>query len=832
MKTYTLRPRQREALRAAWIAMFKRGYQSVLVQAPTGFGKTILSAEFIDACFTQFAWESMFMACRREIIHQSARKLAQADLMPGIIMRGDLYTPGRKVQVASIQSYLSWVARGKIAAHRPHLLVVDECFPGDVEILTERGWCRFDALPQDVKVAQYAAGNLTWAHPTAYIRKPFAGELVRLVSDKTIDLRMTPGHEIILRSKDGRERKVAVADAKLNAYYKLPVAARAFGHERPLTPFERLMIAAQADGSMHWKDRSIAFSFSKERKIARFLQLMADGGFQYSETHDAPRNIPGRKERRRFIVRNLPPCSKRVYEFFDLASMGANLARAIIDEAVEWDGSRLNGTGLYYSSTSSECADFYQAVAVLAGYRTAKKVQIDPRKASYKPVHRLFIQPSVNSISAQSIRRESEPYTGEVYCVRVPAGNIVVRSGGYVTITGNCHSMLSKRVLEVIREHLARGGKVLGLTATPVSKRGIGLADVYQTMIHGPQVQELIDEGTLVPVNYFMGIQPDVSGLKINDGDYTEADLDKVVNQTALVGDIVEAWYKHSAGRPTIGFAASVAHSMHLAQVFRNAGLKAVHIDGTTDKKIRDHANEDLEAHRIDAIFNYGTHVEGSDIPPVSCIIDACPSASLMRVLQKGGRGLRISPETGKKDLNYHDHSGNILLRHGRLELHREWKLTNGRENIEMNERAMREQVIERVCPSCGYLFKGAVCLNCHEPWVRSPEEMEIVPAELEKMTYAQLDDAIAKKKRTRQAQAESIEQRRFYLEARGWCEMLGKKDGFAYHAFKDKFKADPRPEWRDLEVMVPSGGTESYMRSRLIKAAKGFAKRQVASHG
>lgn len=521
MKTYTLRPRQRDALRAAWIAMFKQGYQSVLVQAPCGFGKTILSAEFIDACFTQFAWESMFIACRREIIHQSAHKLAQADLMPGIIMRGDLYTPGRKVQVASIQSYLSWIKRGKIAEHRPHLLVVDEA-----------------------------------------------------------------------------------------------------------------------------------------------------------------------------------------------------------------------------------------------------------------------------------------------------------------------HSMLSKRIVALIQDHLERGGKVLGLTATPVSKRGIGLADVYQTMIHGPQVQTLIDEGLLVPVNYFMGIQPDVSGLKINDGDYTEADLDKVVNQTALVGDIVEAWHKHSAGRPTIGFAASVAHSMHLAQVFRNAGLKAVHIDGTTDKKLRDRANEDLGAGRINAIFNYGTHVEGTDIPPVSCVIDGCPSASLMRVLQKGGRGLRTSPSTGKKDLNYHDHSGNILLRHGRLELHREWVLTNGRENIEMNAQAMRNQLIERVCPNCGYLFTGAVCLNCHEPWVRSPEEMEIVPAELEQMTYAQLDEALAKKKRARQSQAESIEQRKFYLEARGWCEMLGKKDGFAYHAFKDKFKADPRPEWRKLDVLMPSGGTESYMRSRLIKAAKGFAKRQVASHG
>lgn len=517
MKQYTLHPYQRLLLRAAWIAMFKQGYQSVLVQLATGGGKTIISAEFIDAVIRMFEWECMFFAHRREIIHQSAQKLAQADLMPGIIMRGDLYAPGRKVQVASIQSYLSWVARGKIAAHRPDLIVQDEA-----------------------------------------------------------------------------------------------------------------------------------------------------------------------------------------------------------------------------------------------------------------------------------------------------------------------HSNLGKSTRAVLEQALKDGCKLLGLSATPVNKRGYGLANLYQTMVKGPSVQALIDMGFLVPVNYYMGIQPDVSGLKIIDGDYTEADLDKVMNHEALVGDIVDNWHRHSAGRPTIAFAASVAHSMYLAQQFRNAGLKAIHIDGTTDKKhVRDPANKDLAEGRLNVLCNYGTHVEGTDIPPVSCVIDACPSASLMRVLQKGGRGFRTSPATGKADLNYHDHSGNIL-RHGRLEMPRDWALTAGRENIEMNERMLKEQVIERVCPNCGFLFKGAVCLNCHEPYVPQGVEMEIVPATLAKMTYAELDAYVARKHKAKQASEAAIGQQRFYLEARGWCETHGKKDGFAYHAFKEKYGVAPRKEWQAMDPVMFTGQTESYMRSRLIKAAKGFAKRKL----
>lgn len=521
MKQHTLHAYQRELLRSAWIAMFKRGAQSVLLQLPTGGGKTIISSEFIDACIAQFQWEAMFFAHRREIIHQSAKKLSQAGLMPGIIMAGDLYAPSRKVQVASIQSYLSWVARGKIAAHKPDLIVQDEA-----------------------------------------------------------------------------------------------------------------------------------------------------------------------------------------------------------------------------------------------------------------------------------------------------------------------HSALGKRNREVLEAALKDGCKLLGLTATPVNKRGYGLSNLYQTMIRGPQVRELIELGYLVPVNYFMGIQPDVSGLKINDGDYTEGDLDKVLNQTALVGNIVDNWALHSRGRPTIAFAASVAHSMHLAKVFTAAGLRAVHIDGNTDKDVRDQANEDLANGEIDLLSNCRTHVEGTDIPPISCVIDACPTASLKDYLQKGGRGLRTSQPTGKVDLNYHDHSGNVLLRHGRLEMDRFWELTAGRENIDMNDAVMREQVIERVCPSCGFLFKGSICLNCKEPWVRNAEEMEIVPAVLERMSYKQLDEHFAAKHKAKQANANAIEQQRFYLEARGWCEAMGKKDGFAYHAFREKFKAEPRREWQGLDPAMPTDRTTSYMQSRLIKAAKGFAKRRIAEVG
>jgi DNA repair protein RadD len=53
---------------------------------------------------------------------------------------------------------------------------------------------------------------------------------------------------------------------------------------------------------------------------------------------------------------------------------------------------------------------------------------------------------------------------------------------------------------------------------------------------------------------------------------------------------------------------------------------------------------------------------KGFDVPDVGCICDARPlRKSLSTAIQMWGRGLRSSPDTGKKDCYLLDFSGNIV---------------------------------------------------------------------------------------------------------------------------------------------------------------------------
>lgn len=326
----------------------------------------------------------------------------------------------------------------------PDMVVLDECFTPDTEILTENGFVKFADLKEGVKVAQVWAdkGCMDFVEPTAIICKPFAGDMIRLHSQQLCDLTMTPNHELLAYYSKGVVKKEAVHNISLNYLKRFKAAVPISGGDaRSLTSAERLKLAYQADGSAHYINSSgvltsASFSFVKKRKIERFLSLCKDCDYTVSEVNDS------KEGRRRFLVTgDIASWSKNLEDMFSIEHMSAKLAADFVEEASLWDGSKCYVGQLYYSSTVERNTDFVQTVAVLAGYKTNKVVQHDNRSETFSDVHRLFISTGRDWIGAQCLTKDFVPYTGDVHCVRVPAGNIVVRGAGKTMVVGNCHTL-------------------------------------------------------------------------------------------------------------------------------------------------------------------------------------------------------------------------------------------------------------------------------------------------------------------------------------------------------------------------------------------------------
>jgi DNA repair protein RadD len=225
------------------------------------------------------------------------------------------------------------------------------------------------------------------------------------------------------------------------------------------------------------------------------------------------------------------------------------------------------------------------------------------------------------------------------------------------------------------REHLISlypDANLIGMTATPVRGDGRGLGNIFDVIIECPQVAALIVGGYLVPSRVYAPVDPDLRGVRTQQGDYLVGQLERRMNTDALVGDIVEHWLKYGERRRTVCFAVGVEHSVHICNEFKQAGVRAEHLDGETPITARAEILARLASRETEVVCNCMVLTEGWDCPPVGCEILARPTKQMGLFRQMIGRVLR--PADGKPDAIILDHSG-AVYRHGLPEDHIEWTL-------------------------------------------------------------------------------------------------------------------------------------------------------------
>lgn len=199
----------------------------------------------------------------------------------------------------------------------------------------------------------------------------------------------------------------------------------------------------------------------------------------------------------------------------------------------------------------------------------------------------------------------------------------------------------------------------LGLSGTPFNT---SQNKNYNEVVCPIMGFELRDSGYLVPEITYVPHLVDTSDIKIVAGDFKRDQLEQLMSESTVVGNIVDDYIKYGEMRPAICFAVSIEHSKRLMDSFNKRGIRAIHCDASSTEEERTYAKFALENNKIDVLVNVDIFSVGFDCPIVSCIILARPTWSLIWYLQAVGRGLRSAP--GKKNCIVLDNAGNIF-RHG-----------------------------------------------------------------------------------------------------------------------------------------------------------------------
>jgi hypothetical protein len=101
-----------------------------------------------------------------------------------------------------------------------------------------------------------------------------------------------------------------------------------------------------------------------------------------------------------------------------------------------------------------------------------------------------------------------------------------------------------------------------------------------------------------------------------------------------------------------------VEHARFMAERFRARGLKAEALDASSPADQRRDALRRLQNGELQILFAVDLFNEGLDIPAIDTVLLLRPTESAVVFLQQLGRGLRLSPETGKSCLTVLDFIG------------------------------------------------------------------------------------------------------------------------------------------------------------------------------
>jgi DNA repair protein RadD len=362
---------------------------------------------------------------------------------------------------------------------------------------------------------------------------------------------------------------------------------------------------------------------------------------------------------------------------------------------------------------------------------------------------------------------------------------------------------------------------VVGMTATPCRGDGRGLGSIFDVIVEGPSVADLVRDGYLVASRVYAPSIPDLDGVKVERGDYVEKQLEAKVNTDALVGDVILHWFKLADRRPTVVFAVGVAHSVHLRDEFRKAGVSAEHIDGNTPVEERDHILAQLAKGAVEVVCNCAVLTEGWDSPQVSCIVLARPTKSVGLYRQMVGRVLRPAP--GKLNCTVLDHAG-AVFEHGFVDEPIEWTLKEDERARNPRQEARKERRVPKLvaCPECAsVMWQGQPCGCGWRPreWGRSVDV---------------LDGDLAEVGRDRQkpkAPAPTMfDKQEFYSMLDYVARERGYKPGWAANQYREKFKVWPNAPGinKYADPIPPDEKMRSWIRSRQIRYAKAREKQRA----
>ena len=256
-------------------------------------------------------------------------------------------------------------------------------------------------------------------------------------------------------------------------------------------------------------------------------------------------------------------------------------------------------------------------------------------------------------ISAALLKNGSEPRAGGP--VTVETYQWFVRNAGKVSdaytivICDEAHTALGEKTSAAIRQWV--GPVFVGMTATgALIARHV--TDLFPTQTSRFDLAQAARRGVIAPLRC-VRIPPGVGVRSIAkvplrrgevDQDFDQEELAALLDQTPFNLAVADLYKTRFRDLPGVVYSAGVRHAHHVAEAFRDAGVKAKAVSGETPKRELTRVLGAYERGEIDVLVNAQLLAEGWNSPRATVCMHLAPTASKRIYQQRVGRVTRRTP--------------------------------------------------------------------------------------------------------------------------------------------------------------------------------------------
>lgn len=299
-----------------------------------------------------------------------------------------------------------------------------------------------------------------------------------------------------------------------------------------------------------------------------------------------------------------------------------------------------------------------------------------------------------------------------------------------IILTDECHLSAADTYKKIFDYY--SNAVIIGFTATPCRLDGRSLGEIYQRIVKGPTTKFLIEYGAISPFDHYAPrLNIDMNKVKVGDGDYNQKDLEEVMLDSKIYGDIISNYEKLAKGKQAIAYCVSIKHAQEICDLFNANGYTARCIHSKIGKKERNQILEDFKDKKFTIIVSVDCISEGISLPSCEVCLMLRPTQSYALYIQQGMRALTPYPD--KKAIII-DYVGNIY-RHGMVDSDEDFSLT---ERKRCKNPSGEPEVLVRVCKECLRTYPGTkpICPYCGADNGKTKKQIEMEEqAELERIT-------------------------------------------------------------------------------------------------